>query len=74
MERPDKIPQKEDRMQLNVIGNPGRYVQGAGALTQLCALAGKFGGRLFILVSASGKERVSEAIENGARAAGRETV
>ncbi|MDR1574062.1 MAG: glycerol dehydrogenase [Clostridiales Family XIII bacterium] len=58
----------------NIIGNPGRYVQGAGALGQLCALAKKLGDKLFILVSASGKERVSAAIESGAAETGCETV
>ncbi|MDR2356276.1 MAG: iron-containing alcohol dehydrogenase [Clostridiales Family XIII bacterium] len=61
-------------MALRIIGNPGRYVQGAGALTRLCAFAEKLGDKLFILVSASGKERVSRAIESGARAAGCGTV
>jgi glycerol dehydrogenase len=61
-------------MLLDVIGNPSKYVQGAGALGQLCARVKPLGDRLFILVSASGKERVFATIESGAAASGCETV
>jgi glycerol dehydrogenase len=61
-------------MLLNIIGNPSRYIQGAGALAQLCARVKPLGDRLFILVSASGKARVFDTIESGAAAAGCETV
>lgn len=48
-----------------VIGSPGKYVQGKGQITHLCAHASVFGKKLFILTSASGRKRVESAIEEG---------
>lgn len=48
-----------------IIGSPSRYVQGKGEIKQLCTHASSFGKKLFILASASGRERVGAAIEEG---------
>lgn len=48
-----------------IIGSPSRYVQGKGELKNLCAHAGNFGKKLFILTSPSGRKRVEPAIALG---------
>lgn len=50
----------------NIIASPGRYIQGKGAINDLCKHAGKLGTKLFILISASGKKRVGNAIDQSA--------
>ncbi|MGI5893399.1 MAG: glycerol dehydrogenase [Candidatus Merdivicinus sp.] len=46
----------------NIIGSPSRYVQGRGELRNLGQHVEKFGKKLFILTSDSGKSRVEGAI------------
>ena len=53
-----------------IIGSPSRYVQGKGELKNLCAHAGNFGKKLFILTSPSGRKRVEPAIALGQGDAG----
>ena len=48
-----------------IIGSPSRYIQGKGELKNLCAHAGNFGKKLFILTSASGRKRVESLIALG---------
>jgi glycerol dehydrogenase len=52
----------------NIIGNPSRYIQGAGALGRFCEHAKRLGDTFFFLVSESGKKRVSGTIERAATA------
>ena len=51
----------------NIIASPGRYIQGKGALADLCKHAAKLGESLFIVVSASGKKRVVDILAESAR-------
>lgn len=48
-----------------IIGSPGRYIQGRGELKNLCKHASGYGTKLFVLTSASGKKRVEPAIQEG---------
>lgn len=48
-----------------IIGSPGRYIQGKGELKNLCKYASSYGTKLFVLASASGKKRVEPAIQEG---------
>lgn len=57
-----------------IIASPGRYIQGKGAISDLCMHAGKLGKKLFVLISASGKKRVGETIEKSATEAGCEVI
>lgn len=50
----------------NIIANPSRYIQGQGALAELCLHAKSLGDKLFILVSASGRKRVETIIQQSA--------
>lgn len=57
-----------------IIGSPGRYIQGKGELNNLCKYAASYGSRLFILTSPSGKKRVEPSIQAGKEGTGVETV
>ncbi len=48
-----------------IIGSPGRYIQGSRELENLCRHASEFGKKLFVLTSASGKQRVEPVISKG---------
>ena len=50
----------------NIIASPGRYIQGKGALSDLCTHAEKLGKKLFVLVSESGKNRIANTIDASA--------
>ena len=49
----------------NITASPGRYIQGKGAIGELASYAKKLGKKFFVLVSASGKERVQGLIQAG---------
>ena len=46
-----------------IIASPARYIQGRGALSELRLHGEKLGNKFFILVSASGKNRVDKILE-----------
>jgi len=46
-----------------IIGSPSRYIQGKGTLKELNKYTEKLGKKLLVIVSASGKKRVSAAVE-----------
>lgn len=48
-----------------IIGSPTRYIQGKGEMKNLCSYAKNFGENLFILTSASGRNRVEPFIKEG---------
>lgn len=56
----------------NVIGGPARYIQAPGLMEDLCSYVKNIGTKLFVLVSASGKGRVSDALEKSAKQSGAE--
>lgn len=58
----------------HIIASPGRYIQGKGAINDLCKHASALGKRLFILISASGQKRVGAAIDASAAREGCEVV
>lgn len=49
----------------NIIIAPGKYVQGRGELKNLGAYLAKFGKKAFLIISESGKKRVSSLIDEG---------
>lgn len=57
-----------------IIGNPSRYIQGKGELKNLCKYASNYGTKLFILTSASGRQRVEPSIQEGMDGTGVEVV
>ncbi len=48
-----------------IIGSPTRYIQGKGEMKNLCSYAKNFGENLFVLTSASGRNRVEPSIKEG---------
>ena len=46
-----------------IVGSPSRYIQGKGTLKELNKYTEKLGKKLLVIVSASGKKRVSAAVE-----------
>ncbi|GMO58386.1 MAG: glycerol dehydrogenase [Treponemataceae bacterium] len=54
----------------NIIGSPSRYIQGKNELENICQYAQKFGKKIFVLVSKSGKERVESIIAESAKKSG----
>ncbi|WP_320127962.1 glycerol dehydrogenase [uncultured Sphaerochaeta sp.] len=50
-----------------IIGSPSRYIQQCGAFTQLAAFTAPLGKKLLILISANGKNRVGQAIEESTK-------
>jgi glycerol dehydrogenase len=58
----------------NIIGSPSRYIQGKNELGNLCTYTEKFGKKVFVLLSKSGKSRVEAQIEQSAKANGASIV
>ncbi|GHT78093.1 glycerol dehydrogenase [Spirochaetia bacterium] len=58
----------------SIIGSPSRYIQGKNEMENICSYTEKFGKKMFVLVSKSGKGRVEAAISKSAQKQGMEVV
>ena len=59
---------------VRIIGSPSRYIQGKGTLSELTKYTEKFGKKMLVLVSKSGKGRVEEKLNTAVNGTDTELV